>query len=207
MSLFVTRQEYRKWDGTWRCLTQTAVDFTFINRLQQTWESDFSMPERSDEEVTSWHEAGHAFVAVYLGGDVQSLSIDPDWDDGPQRFGDTTVHWQAGRFTEQQLRENAVLVCLAGPVVEMLHKGDEFHPATVAEWSQDWRMAWQAADFILNQQQRMTFLEQVTKDLYRILSQSNHWAAIGALVDHLLAYEVMEGETVHEIVAEWVSVR
>ena len=161
------------------------------------------MPEPSDEEITAWHEAGHAFVAVFLGGQVQSLSIDPDWDDGPKRFGDTTVHWKAGRFTEQQLRENAVLVCLAGPVVEMIYNGDAFHPASVAEWSQDWRMAWQAAEFIGNQKQRMKFLEQVTNDLHRTLSQPNHWAAIGALVDHLLAYEVMEGETVHEIIAEW----
>lgn len=137
------------------------------------------MPQYSDEEITAWHEAGHAFVAVYLGGQVQSLAIDPDWDDGPKRFGDTTVHWSLGRFTEQQLRKNAVLVCLAGPVTEMIHQGETFHPATISEWSQDWRMAWQAADFISNQKQRMQFLEQITADLHRTLSQSNHWAAIG----------------------------
>lgn len=163
------------------------------------------MPQYSDEEITAWHEAGHAFVAVYLGGQVQSLSIDPDWDDGPKRFGDTTVHWPAYRFTQQQLRENAVLVCLAGPVTEMLHQGETFHPAMIDEWSQDWRMAWQAAEFIINQKQRMQFLEQITADLHRTLSQTNHWAAIGAIVDHLLAYEVMEGATVHEIIAEWMK--
>ena len=163
------------------------------------------MPEYSDEEITAWHEAGHAFVAVYLGGLVQSLSIDPDWDDGPKRFGDTTVHWPSRRFTEQQLRENAVLVCMAGPVTEMIHRGEISHPATVAEWSQDWAMAWQAADFVENQQQRMQFLENVTWDLHKTLYQTKHWAAIGALVDHMLAYEVMEGETVHEVIAEWAG--
>ena len=62
----------------------------------------------SDEEVTAWHEAGHAFVAVYLGGQVESVSIDPDWDDGPKRFGDTTIRWAAGQFTERELQTNAV---------------------------------------------------------------------------------------------------
>lgn len=161
------------------------------------------MPRFSDEEVTAWHEAGHAFAAVYLGGEVESVSIDPDWDDGPQRFGDTTIHWRRGRFTERELQMNAILVALAGPVVEMIHSGDPFHPAMVAEWSQDWKLAWQAAVFVSDRQKRMLFLEQTTVDLHRTLSQDNHWAAIGAIVDNLLAHEILEGDVVHEIVAEW----
>lgn len=161
------------------------------------------MSRSSEEEVTAWHESGHAFVAVYLGGEVESVSIDPDWDDGPQRFGDTTIHWRAGRFTERELQMNAILVALGGPVVEMIHSGDPFHPAMVAEWSQDWKLAWQAAAFISDQQKRMQFLEQTTVDLHRTLSQDNHWAAIGAIVDNLLAHEILEGDVVHDIVAEW----
>ena len=158
-----------------------------------------------EQQITAWHEAGHAFVAIYLGGEVQSLSIDPDWDDGPTRFGDTTIQWRAAQFSEQQLRRNAVLVALAGPVTEMLHRGDPSHPATVGEWSQDWKLAWKAADFVPDKRKRMIFLEQTTVELYQTLSQDNHWAAIGAIVDHLLAHEILEGETVHEIVAEWIS--
>ena len=160
---------------------------------------------RSEEETTAWHEAGHAFVAVYLGGEVEFVSIDPDHDDGPNRFGDTTVCWPAGRFTESELQTNAILVCLAGPVVEMINSGDPFHPATVAEWSLDWQLAWQAASFVKDQRQRMQFLEKTTVDLHRTLSQSNHWAAIGAIVDNLLAHEILEGEVVHDIVEEWTA--
>ena len=160
----------------------------------------------SEEEITAWHEAGHAFVAVYLGGRIDSVSIDPDRDDGPNRFGDTTVHWPVRRFTETQLRQNAVLVALAGPVTEMIHRGDPFHPATVAEWAQDWQLAWSAADKVKEPQRRMQFLEQTTLELHHILSQTHHWAAIGAIVDHLLAYEILEGDTVHEIVAEWSDI-
>jgi len=163
-----------------------------------------SMPQSSEEEITAWHEAGHAFVGIYLGGQVQSLSIDPDWDDGPKRFGDVTIHWPAGQFSERRLQENAILVSLAGPVAEMIHRGDPFHPATVAEWRQDWELAWQSASFQAGAQQRLKYLEDTTIELHRTLSLDGHWAAIGAIVDHLLAYEILEGETVHEIVAEWI---
>ena len=159
----------------------------------------------NEEEITAWHEAGHAFVAVYLGGQVESLSIDPVFDDGPERFGDTTVHWDRSRFSSDKLRQNAVLVALAGPVVEMIHTGDLYHPATVAEWRQDWELAWRAAAFVTAEDKRMEFLRQTTIDLYETLSQDNHWAAIGAIVDHLTAYETLSGETVHEVVAEWLD--
>ena len=162
------------------------------------------MAQSSEQEITAWHEAGHAFVGVYLGGQVQSLSIDPDWDDGPDRMGDVTIHWEPSRFSRRKLQENAVLVALAGPVAEMIHIGDPFHPATVAEWAQDWQLAWRAAEFVTDQKKRLQFLENTTIDLHHTLSQVNHWAAIGAIVDHLMAYEILEGETVHEIVAEWI---
>ncbi len=155
------------------------------------------------EEITAWHEAGHAFAAVYLGATVDSVSIDPDRDDGPNRFGDTVVRWETSGFQAQELAEKAILVALAGPVAEMIHLGDPFHPATVAEWSLDWQLAWRAADFVKASKVRLQLLERLTIQLHHTLSQQSHWAGIGAIVDHLLAHEVLEGETVHEIVAAW----
>lgn len=157
----------------------------------------------SELEITAWHESGHAFMAVHLGGEVLSLSIDPDFDDGPKRFGDVQIQWRGGRYSSRQMARNEILVALAGPVTEMIHRGDPFHPATVAEWSHDWQMAWKAAGFLKSDQEKMRFLERTTVELHQTLSQDNHWAGIGALVDHLLAYEILEGETVHEIVDEW----
>ena len=43
------------------------------------------------EELTAWHEAGHAWAALLVGAKVHSVSIAPDNDDGPQRFGDTEI--------------------------------------------------------------------------------------------------------------------
>ena len=100
-------------------------------------------------EQTAYHEAGHAFMASYLGGQVHTVTITPDRDDGPRRFGDTEVRWELSQYTDRQLRENAVRVALAGPVAEMLYRQEPYHPGLVGEWAADWRLAWEAAEALV----------------------------------------------------------
>jgi ATP-dependent Zn protease len=69
-------------------------------------------------EETAYHEAGHAFMAVFLGGQVHSLTIEPDRDDGPQRFGDAQVIWRRGGMSVKEYQNKQVLVALAGPITE-----------------------------------------------------------------------------------------
>jgi hypothetical protein len=96
-------------------------------------------------EITAYHEAGHVFMAIYLGARVRSVTIEPDRDDGPDRFGDAQVEWDLAHFTPREVYEKSVLVALAGPVAEMIHRGEPYHPGFVAEWAADWREAWEAA--------------------------------------------------------------
>jgi hypothetical protein len=67
-------------------------------------------------EITAYHEAGHVFMAIYLGARVRSVTIEPDRDDGPDRFGDAQVEWDLAHFTRREVCEKSVLVALAGPV-------------------------------------------------------------------------------------------
>jgi hypothetical protein len=165
-----------------------------------------SQDDGMSEELTAYHEAGHAFVATYLGGRVLSVTIDPDWDDGPKRSGDTQVSWKKSAQSSKQLAEKLVLVALGGPVAEMIYSGDPFHPAAVAEWAGDWSAAWEtAAEIWPDQQTRMAKLEDLTRGLYAICSDENHWAAIGDLADGLLAHELLERDEVEEIVGQWVD--
>jgi ATP-dependent Zn protease len=157
-------------------------------------------------ELTAYHEAGHAFMATYLGAKVRSVTIEPDNDDGPQRFGDTQVVWRRSRLSDRQFCENAIRVSLAGPVVEMLYSGDPYHPGLVAEWANDWQAAWDSAELLFaDHRKRLDYLESITGELYRLMDSEPNWSAVAALADSLLAHETLEAEDVEEIVSEWLN--
>jgi hypothetical protein len=159
----------------------------------------------STDELTAYHESGHALVAVLLGAQVRALTITPDRDEGPDRSGETQVEWPRGTYSEKELAKNNVLISLAGPVAEMIYRGEPFHPATIPEWAGDWKDAWRiAASLVPDERKRLAYLEQVTRDLYETLSRDQHWAALAALVDNLQAHEWMETAEVEAIVAAWI---
>ncbi len=156
-------------------------------------------------ELVAYHEAGHVLIAVLLGARIRSVTIEPDRDDGPQRYGDTQVLWPRGRCSAREQAEKDVQVALAGAVAEMIHSGNPFHPGFVAEWAADWQAAWvAAATFIADDIKRLRYLEQVSLQLHKQLSRDDLWAALAAVVDHLLAHDTLEGEQVEEILEAWL---
>jgi ATP-dependent Zn protease len=166
-------------------------------------------PEReitkSVSDLSAYHESGHAFMALHVGARVHSMTVDPDWDDGPQRYADVQIEWPAGQFTEKEFHEKNVLISLAGPVAEMIHSGEPYHPAAVAEWSSDWKLAWESArTFLADEQKRLQYLEQVSVELYRLLSRDDYWQIIATLADHLVAHETLESDEILEIVQPWI---
>lgn len=157
-------------------------------------------------EISAYHEAGHAFMAIFVGARIRCVTIEPDWDDGPKRYADIQVEWPVGQFAARELHEKSVLVALAGPVAEMLHSGDPYHPGFVAEWAADWKLAWETASFLIpDDRKRMTYLEQTTVKLYRLLDREDHWSALAAIADNLLAHQTLEGEEVEDIVRQWLG--
>ena len=156
-------------------------------------------------EINAYHEAGHAFLAVYVGARVREVTIEPEPDDGPERYADIHVEWPLRRFGPRELREKSILVALAGPVAEMLYTGEPYHPGFVAEWAADWKAAWQEAEALFpDERKRLAYLEQVAAQLYRLLDEEEPWAAVAAIADHLLAHERMNGDEVAEIVQFWL---
>jgi ATP-dependent Zn protease len=157
-------------------------------------------------ELIAYHEAGHALMALLLGGKVKLVTIEPDKDDGPERQGDTQVLWRRAGITDKEFALKAVQASLAGPVAEMIYSGDPYHPGLVAEWAADWREAWEAAVPLQPiERLRLAYLEQVSVQLYHRLREDTTWAALASLADHLLAHETLEGEQVEEIIGEWLG--
>jgi ATP-dependent Zn protease len=157
-------------------------------------------------ELVAYHEAGHALMAVLLGGVVKQVTIEPDNDDGPERHGDTQVLWRRTGISEKDFAKIAVQACLAGPVAEMIYSGDPYHPGLVAEWAADWQQAWEAAvPLHRDERKRLEYLEQVSIRLYHRFQEDHLWAALASLADHLLAHDTLEAEQIEEIVAEWLG--
>lgn len=88
-------------------------------------------------------------MAIFVGARIRSVTIDPVWDDGPERYADIQIEWPLDQFADRELHEKSVLVALAGPVAEMIHSGEPYHPGFVAEWAADWKLAWEAVTVIL----------------------------------------------------------
>lgn len=157
------------------------------------------------EEETASHEAGHALMAHYLGIEVHSITVDPDWDDGPNRSGDTQLVWDSQGQSAQEFHRKRIMVALAGPVAEMHSTGEPCHPGTVAEWGGDWAEARDAVRNLFPQQkQQLKFLEQTTLEIYQLFDREEFRAALGDLTDSLLAHETLEGEQVDEIISQWL---
>lgn len=156
-------------------------------------------------EVTAYHEAGHAFVAVFLGARVRTITLEPHWDDGPARYADVQVELSRNGLSDKEVREKSILIALSGPVAEMIYRGEPYHPGLVPEWAADWKLAWSdAGKILLDERKRLRFLEQVTVELYRLLERDQHWAAVAALADNLLAHETLEEEAVMDILDAWM---
>jgi hypothetical protein len=156
-------------------------------------------------ELTAYHESGHALLAVFLGGKVKQVTIEPEDDDGPARTGDIQIRWRRSESAVEFARKS-VQVSLAGPVAEMIYSGDPYHPGLVAEWAADWRAAWDAAaPLYRDERQRLEYLEQISIQLYHRLRRDDVWAPLAALADNLLAHETLDGEQVQEILEEWLG--
>lgn len=158
-----------------------------------------------DEEAVAYHEAGHAVIAVWLGGAIQYATMEPHWDDQPRRDGEVVVEWR-GRLSSQQQLERELLVALAGPAAELIYQGNEVTSVMLAAWQADWHTAMDLlAGRITDYQARKILLQQIVGKLQRLLDQAPFWSAIAAAADLLLAHGTVDGDAIAEIVAFWIT--
>ena len=158
-----------------------------------------------EETLTAYHEAGHAVVGFALGARIESVNLGGEADDYlPERFGDCLVNWGPIDPAADWQRQREVLTILAGPVAEMIYRGEKLHPATFAPWQADWQQAFVHSQFIPNPVKRTRFLESVIVQLHHWLNDETCWAAVAAVSDELLAHENLEEEQLADILGFWI---
>lgn len=150
-----------------------------------------------DEEWTNYHEAGHCVMAVLCGALIERATISPEEDNF---HGMVDIHWDRDARVVDMLS-----VALAGPVAEMIYRGEPYHPGGVPEWKQDWQQAWKLCrGAVKSDIECMRYLEALTARLHRQFSDDNWWGAIAAVRDLLDAHDEIQHEEIEYEVRNWI---
>jgi ATP-dependent Zn protease len=159
-----------------------------------------------DEAIAAYHEAGHAVIAVVLGGQIIEATIERNALDAPERDGLVSVRWRELANKQAQLIRELQIV-LAGPVAEAIYRDIEVDLVAHPEWKHDLIAAIQLLRLAnINDMKAQALMLQTMRQLKRVMDDESHWQAIAEVADLLQAHETIEGEEVHEIVARWIDV-
>ncbi len=156
-----------------------------------------------EDQVTAWHEAGHAVMAILCGGRIEHVSLEPPWDEGPRRYGETITRWQGLSSAELSLAE--IKVSLAGPIAETLYIGEERNLSEVPEWAGDWQrvveIAVQQFGDLVTARKNIRVLVASVRESFE---DNRVWSAVSAVAEDLLAHETIEHEQVSQSVEFWL---
>lgn len=142
------------------------------------------------DELTAYHEAGHAVVALALGRPVQRVSILPDREHaGVCKFGKSVV-----RPTEDWL-EREILITLAGIAAEARHTGHYAWEGAARDQLYIRRLAVQRAG-----ERRAARLERrLLSKVENLLAQESHWRAVQKIAEELLRCGAISGRSARQL--------
>lgn len=145
-------------------------------------------------------------MAMLLQGRIDLLTIEPDEDDEtlPDRSGEIRVVWPPDTWTDKELAVREIQVSLAGPIVEMIHDGNQDSPELLEEWQYDWALASERVrEFLPKTKTVSEHLGRFIFDLMRFFERDDVWAAVAALADQLEAHLSLEQEDVEAVLEAW----
>ena len=153
------------------------------------------------DEITAWHEAGHAVVAVMLGGVVDTVSVEvPD----AESAGVTGVFWGNASDARSQAI-NDIHVALAGPIAEMIFVGDYDYLRIKQEHAVDWEVVAAAIKRLgLDVAAAQRLLASIASGLYERLREDVVWSAVADVAERLELDGTIDGDTVNDLAGFWL---
>lgn len=152
--------------------------------------------------ATAYHEAGHAVMALALGRLIDRVTIVP----GKTQFGIATL----GQCKVQKTRaksskdwlEDEMLILLAGMVAEAQFTGEY----SAAGATQDLRAVRRLAESRSGGGRQVERLERRALDKAEyILSDSNNWEAVEAIVKQLMEHQTISGRAARHLFEQSTS--
>ncbi len=142
-----------------------------------------------------------------LGGTIERIQLGGEANDFlPDRFGDCLINWGPVNPAWSWQRQRELMTILAGPVAEMIYRGEPLHPAGFGPWKADWQQAWYLCESsVADPQVRTMLLEQLIRELHQEMASDLCWAAIAAVADELLAHEYLEHEQLIDALRFWLG--
>lgn len=170
----------------------------------------------ASKEITEdriYHISGHALLAMNAGFPIELLSVNgfsvadlSRISPRAQRLDEWTMirmpelQYPPGTFPHTRLMENLCHLALAGPILELLHRGRPCTVSAIKEHEHDWRQAWTAAGFLHHDEtERVAYLDRQIALGERYISLPSWQEYIGPITRHLSTNGTMEGSDLQAI--------
>ena len=152
------------------------------------------------DEIIAIHEAGHAVVAILLGGVVDSVTIEvPDQSSA----GATGVVWQKTSSRDQCI--NDMRVALAGPIAEMVFLGEYDYLRIKQEHAVDWEIVSEALQRLkLSEREAQKKVTDVANELHHRIRETEVWAAINDVAERLTLDGTIDGQVARALTTFWL---
>ncbi len=138
----------------------------------------------------AWHEAGHALAAHLCGGLVREVTLESEFDG---HEGHVAVEWRGAEARDVARR--SALVALAGPVAEVVFRGDDVleDPSALSAWRGDWDEA-DAQLAVLHPvaAEREAGRRGLLQELRDVFDASEGYDCLARLADALDAHETLD---------------
>jgi hypothetical protein len=151
-----------------------------------------------DETITAYHDA--------LGARIESVNLWGEADEFlPERFGDVRINWGQVLVNANWQLQRELLSVLAGPITEMIYRGEQIEPANYAPWKADWAHAVRCVrELSRDTSRQLELLRIACVELERRLRDDDCWAAIASVADELLAHEQLDEEQIADLLEFWL---